>query len=243
MHNKIVIQLYIFRSNNQKTPVFSFINCWLVSIFVYIEVMLINLWSPDITFITSDGCSLIPFSNVEKIFSQKLINYYKQHTSENIYVIVGPGSFTNLRVGILSLQWLQYIAPKSAFFSTDKLSFFYALYKRSILPRYGIVYFWQRKNLWLVDCLSQSWTLLPCYDILLWLQTQDTEWSQQNNYFIDYIIGDDFIDFEEYGHDMISFNNFHDSFVFSFHKKEYDITEYFSIQQLQAFYGIDISII
>jgi hypothetical protein len=42
---------------------------------------------------------------------------------------------------------------------------------------------------------------------------------------------------------MISFNNYHDSFLFSFHKKEYDITEYFSIQpQLQAFYGIDVSI-
>lgn len=205
--------------------------------------MFINLWSPTITLITSDGQSVIPFSHVEKILSQELISYYKKYPSEKIYVIVWPGSFTNLRVGILSLQWLQYIAPESTFFSTDKLSLFYELYKKSILPRYGIVYFWQRKNLWLVDCLSQSWILLPCHDILMWLQTQDTEWSQKNNYFIDYIIGDDFMDFEEYSHDMISFNDSHDSFLFSFHKKEYDITEYFSIQpQLQAFYGIDVSI-
>lgn len=204
--------------------------------------MFINLWSPTITFITSDGQSVIPFSHVEKILSQELISYYKKYPSEKMYVIVWPGSFTNLRVGILSLQWLQYIAPESTFFSTDKLSLFYELYKKSILPRYGIVYFWQRKNLWLVDCLSQSWTLLPCHDILMWLQTQDTEWSQKNNYFIDYIIGDDFMDFEKYSHDMISFNDSRDSFLFSFHKKEYDITEYFSIQQLQAFYGLDVSI-
>lgn len=205
--------------------------------------MFINLWSPNITFITSDGQSVMPFSHVEKILSQKLIGYYKKYLSEKIYVIVWPGSFTNLRVGILSFQWLQYISPELTFFSTDKLSLFYALYKKGILPRYGIVYFWQRKNLWLVDCLSQSRILLPCHDILIWLQAQNTEWSQQNNYFIDYIIGDDFIDFEEYSHDMISFNNYHDSFLFSFHKKEYDITEYFSIQpQLQAFYGIDVSI-
>ena len=98
-----------------------------------------------------------------------------------------------MRVGILAIQTLYSLSNASFnLLSIDKLTLLYGLYRGGFVPRYGVVYFGQRKNLVLLDCQHQSRDSMTYTDILTHLSLQDTEWSQNGSFFIDYFVADDF---------------------------------------------------
>ena len=63
--------------------------------------MILNLSSELITLLTGDEHIVVPFAQVEEHLTEKIIELYMIHRPANLYVINGPGSFTNLRVGSL----------------------------------------------------------------------------------------------------------------------------------------------
>lgn len=202
--------------------------------------MFLNLASDLIIVSNHTETYILPFHSIDKKLSSTLISLYKKNIPDRVYVLNGPWSFTNVRVGILATQTLQVLAEKHfALYSIDKLTLLYTLYDAKILPRFGIVYFGQRKNLVLLDCKDQSRTIMTYQSLVEYLTTQNEEWCQNDNFFVDYLIGEDFSYFV--GHDeALSYDWIDGVLSLRYRDKSCAIGHCFSIQKnLEPFYGIE----
>lgn len=91
-------------------------------------------------------------NDVETFLWKELIQIIKRQGSNEIIVLNWPGWFTNLRVGTLCLNVLNSLMnDKIDIFSISKTSLYYEAYKKWVLPRYWIIYIWQKKNVWVRD--------------------------------------------------------------------------------------------
>lgn len=113
--------------------------------------MFINISSDRIFFLHWEEKIVLPFWELEKNLSDFL---YKSGFSfdEDVVVLNGPWSFTNIRIGTLALNtyamlhnfpWL--------FLSIDKIQFYKTLYIHQKVPRYCLMFIGQKKNYWIVD--------------------------------------------------------------------------------------------
>lgn len=97
--------------------------------------------------------------------------YSEKKFGNQIYVINGPWSFTNLRIWCLCLNMLQSLLLATArlgfeeyhgdvssirLYTIDKMNLFRYLYKQSLIWPTGLMYIGQQKNAW--RCDLSSWT-------------------------------------------------------------------------------------
>ena len=69
-----------------------------------------------------------------------------------MFILNWPGGFTNLRVWTLTVNLLNSLENwKIDAYSITKVDFFKHFVNKWILPNKGIIYIWQRKNVWLYD--------------------------------------------------------------------------------------------
>ena len=100
-------------------------------------------------------------NGVETTFGPRLVSIYRQHPTDQILVINGPGWFTNLRVGALALSLLNALVwVKIEFFSCNKIDMYAALVRHGILPGQGALYLGQKHNVWRYDFTQMSSTQL-----------------------------------------------------------------------------------
>ncbi|MFA7717569.1 MAG: hypothetical protein WC875_02545, partial [Candidatus Absconditabacterales bacterium] len=84
-------------------------------------------------------------NGIEDVLGPVLIDRQKTSPFTEIFLINGPGGFTNLRVGTLMLNTLNMFQEnKIQIFETNKLTLFAYLVKAGLLPDKGIIYLGQK---------------------------------------------------------------------------------------------------
>ena len=94
----------------------------------------------------------LPRDFVEKSLWWELIKLYREKWFENVIVLNWPGGFTNLRVGTLCLNILNtLLGNKLSFNDISKIDLYKKAYELWYLPRYWVIYIWQKRNIRLRD--------------------------------------------------------------------------------------------
>ena len=158
--------------------------------------MLINLSSDNIYILVWSQKINIPRGKLERNISQTIIDIYNQHKPSDIYIINWPWSFTNLRLGALAINLLNYTLSKAVqklpnIYITDKITIF------KTIERPTLIYIWQKNNYRLlnnneiqkvsVDDLDQKKIYFDDLsdDIYIWLPKITFEYID-NNIYINY---------------------------------------------------------
>jgi len=108
-----------------------------------------NISSDKIQFILDGEETTIEHVDLEKTIAHFLNSKFKMQNSQSnkVFIINGPGSFTNLRIATLSLNMFNYLNNNSVdIYSIDKLTLYKKLYQKKLLPPIGYIYIGQKKN-------------------------------------------------------------------------------------------------
>lgn len=94
----------------------------------------------------------IPRDNVEKLLWEELVKLHRKTWFENVIVLNWPGGFTNLRVGTLCLNVLNTLLENQlSFYDISKIDLYKKAYEKWFLPKYWVIYIWQKRNIRLRD--------------------------------------------------------------------------------------------
>ena len=94
----------------------------------------------------------IPRDNVEKLLWEELVKLHREIWFENVIVLNWPGGFTNLRVGTLCLNVFNTLLDNQlSFYDISKIDLYKKAYEKWILPKYWVIYIWQKRNIRLRD--------------------------------------------------------------------------------------------
>ena len=94
----------------------------------------------------------IPRDNVEKLLWEELVKLHREIWFKNVIVLNWPGGFTNLRVWTLCLNVLNTLLENQlSFYDISKIDLYKKTYEKWILPKYWVIYIWQKRNIWLRD--------------------------------------------------------------------------------------------
>lgn len=95
---------------------------------------------------------IIPRDHVEELLWKELINLYREKWFDNVIVLNWPGWFTNLRVGTLCLNILNTLLENQLnFYDISKIDLYKKAYEKWFLPKYWVIYIWQKRNIRLRD--------------------------------------------------------------------------------------------
>jgi len=95
---------------------------------------------------------VIPRDHVERLLWGELVNLYRERWFQNVIVLNWPGGFTNLRVGTLCLNILNTLLDNQLnFYNISKIDLFKKAYEKCFLPRFWVIYIWQKRNIRLWD--------------------------------------------------------------------------------------------
>ena len=91
---------------------------------------------------------IIPRDHVERLLWWEIINLYREKWFENVVVLNWPWGFTNLRVGTLCLNILNTLLENHLnFYDISKIDLYEKAYELWYLPKYWIIYIWQKRNI------------------------------------------------------------------------------------------------
>ena len=95
---------------------------------------------------------IIPREHVEELLWKELVNLYSERWFHNVVVLNWPGGFTNLRVGTLCLNILNALLKNQLnFYDISKIDLYKKAYEKWFLPKYWVIYIWQKRNVRLRD--------------------------------------------------------------------------------------------
>lgn len=121
--------------------------------------MFINISSDKVYIWTWDKNIFLNRNGIENILWSQLIKLYNKNKFKEIIVLNWPWWFTNLRVSTLCLNLLNTLQKdKINIYDISKIDLYNHLYIKNLIPRYWIIYIWQRKNIRLYDFQKQKYT-------------------------------------------------------------------------------------
>jgi len=175
---------------------FSFDFCWLKIIFylVYFYILymdwktiFMNISSDNV--IISDGGEInisLSRNSLENILWRELVKLHKEIWFQNVIVLNWPWWFTNLRVGTLCLDVLNTLLKNQInIFSISKIDLYQMAYKFWILPKYWVIYIWQKRNVRLRDFEKNEKIWQYSFDEL-----KEDEILTSNSIFLDEVFDD-----------------------------------------------------
>ena len=204
--------------------------------------MFINIATENIILYDRENSYIIPFRDVEQELTRICINSYKTYLPDSIYVLNGPWSFTNLRVWSLVINILLLLSQeKCKVYTIDKLSLYKAVMTESFLPRYGYIFMWQRKNIRYYDFEQDNYTVYSKPELST--ITQNFQNSQDEIFFIDLFVWQDFAEFFVWNSRMIDIVYKDEEIILSFWWKEHKITHLFTpTQKMEPYYAMEPNI-
>lgn len=124
-----------------------------------IQKMFINISSDKVYIWTWDKNIFLERNGIENVLWSQLVKLYKKNSFKEILVLNWPWWFTNLRVTTLCLNLLNTLQKdKIKIYDISKIDLYTHLYNKNLIPRYWIIYIWQRKNIRLYDFAKQEYT-------------------------------------------------------------------------------------
>lgn len=98
------------------------------------------------------------------------MEYTQTHPVETLFLLNGPGGFTNLRVGALTINTMNELLLHDTgtfipLVSITKLALYEYAHKKGRLPRYGIIYIGQKHNVRLYDTEEKTHKQIPLEEI------------------------------------------------------------------------------
>ena len=117
------------------------------------KTIFINISSDSVLIDTWDNYRIIiPRDHVERLLWWELINLYREKWFDNVIVLNWPWWFTNLRVWTLCLNILNTLLEnKLSFYDISKIDLYKKAYELWYLPKYWVIYIWQKRNIRLRD--------------------------------------------------------------------------------------------
>ena len=117
------------------------------------KTIFMNISSDSVLIDTWDKYRInIPRDHVERLLWWELVNLHKERWFENVIVLNWPGGFTNLRVGTLCLNILNTLLENQLnLFDVSKIDLYKKAYEKWYLPKYWVIYIWQKRNIRLRD--------------------------------------------------------------------------------------------
>ena len=119
-------------------------------------MLFVNISSDQVHLLDDQDEHFLERNGIENRLWPILLEYTKSHPVESIFLLNGPGGFTNLRVGTLTINMLNTLLEHDTWTfipiaSITKLDLYGYAYKQWRLPRHGIVYIGQKHNVWWCD--------------------------------------------------------------------------------------------
>lgn len=117
--------------------------------------MLLSLWSDELY--SYDGQTIHRiWRDIDKQLPAHLYAFSQNTTTDKeLYVLNGPGSFTNTRIGCLAVNTLMMLHPTISIYQSNKLELYTQLYTTGTIPRYCILRIGQRRKF---RCYDRSTT-------------------------------------------------------------------------------------
>lgn len=138
-----------------------------------------------------------------------LVKLYRTYSFDKIFLLNGPGWFTNLRVWTLAVNLLNTLEWWSIdIYSISKIDFFNYFVNQNILPNRWIIYIWQRKNVRLYDFEKQKYETIKVDNI-----------NKKEDIFFDLVYEKNYFDTETI--DIFSKNN---NIILKYKWKEFEIS-------------------
>ena len=112
-------------------------------------MLLVNLSREKIILRGKGWVEELPYFDIERQFPVLLIDTIQRYDIREIWVINGPGSFTTLRLGCLTVNTLKQFGKQSLeIYSCSKLDIYRYAVEQWLLPELGVVFMGQKKNMW-----------------------------------------------------------------------------------------------
>lgn len=178
-------------------------------------------------------------NNLENILWEELVKLERKIWFKNVIVLNGPGGFTNLRVWTLCLNLLNTVLKDSInYYDFSKIQLYKTFYSKWFLPRFWVIYIWQKRNIRLRDFEENQkiWQ----YSLVDALNTEYLE--DWNNVFLDEVSDENY--YSEYynGFDKISVLFEDDKIKINWNSINLDELDLISTKSVQANYMMDPSI-
>ena len=119
-------------------------------------MLFMNISSDYMHLLDDQQEQFLPRNGIENTLWASLLEYTQSNPVETLLLLNGPGGFTNLRVGSLTLNTMNELLLNDTgtfipLASITKLDLYQYAHKKWWLPRYGIIYIGQKHNVRLYD--------------------------------------------------------------------------------------------
>ena len=114
--------------------------------------LFLHLWREKIILQGDWWTKELAYLDIERKLPVLLIACVKKYTIETILVLNGPGSFTTLRLGCLTVNAIKQFGDRDiSLYSLSKLALYRYAYESWVLPKEWYIFIGQKKNMWKVE--------------------------------------------------------------------------------------------
>ena len=172
-------------------------------------MLFLNISSDQVNIEIQDEKLKLDRDKIENKIWPTLVKLYRKYSFDKIFLLNGPGWFTNLRVWTLAINLLNTLEGWNIdIYSISKIDFFKYFINQTILPNKWIIYIWQRKNVRLYDFEKQKYETIKIDNI-----------NKIEDIFFDLVYEKDYFDTETI--DIFSKNN---NIILKYKWKEFEIS-------------------
>lgn len=133
-------------------------------------MLFVNISSDHVHLLDDQSEQFLERNGIENTLWTAISEYTHSHPVETIFLLNGPGGFTNLRVGTLTLNMMNELLQHDTgtfipLASITKIDLYRYAYKQWRLPRYWIIYIGQKHNVRKYDFEENTQTQILLEDI------------------------------------------------------------------------------
>lgn len=129
-------------------------------------MLFLNISSDQVNIEIQDEKLKLDRDKIENKIWPTLVKLYRKYSFDKIFLLNGPGWFTNLRVWTLAINLLNTLEGWNIdIYSISKIDFFKYFINQNILPNKWIIYIWQRKNVRLYNFEKQKYETIKVDNI------------------------------------------------------------------------------
>jgi len=134
-------------------------------------MLFVNISSDYVQLLDDQSERFLERNGIENTLWPVLLEYTQSHPVETLLLLNGPGGFTNLRVGTLTINTLNTLLEHDTgtfipIASITKIDFYAYAHQQWRLPRYGVIYIGQKHNVWLCDFKEHTHKQMTLEDVV-----------------------------------------------------------------------------